>query len=114
MKAILVALGAGFGATARYILDYYVKRWHRSSIPIETLTINVLGSFILGLVVNSRGNLPLLLGTGFAGAFTTWSTLAYEQHQLIKSGKSVNAMIYLIATFVLGIGAAGLGVYLAK
>jgi CrcB protein len=114
MKALLVALGAGFGAAARYILDYYVKRWHRFTIPIETLAINVLGSFILGLVVNSRGNLPLIIGTGFAGAFTTWSTLAYEQHQLIKSGKSIHAVIYLIATMALGIGAAGVGIYLTK
>lgn len=114
MKALLVALGAGVGAPARYIIDFYVKKAHKLSFPVETLLINILGSFVLGLVVYSKGNLPLLFGTGFAGAFTTWSTLAYEQHQLIKSGKKLSALLYLLLTLILGISAAAFGVYLTK
>ena len=56
----------------------------------------------------------LLLGTGFAGAFTTWSTLAFEQYQLVREGKKWSAVIYLLLTLILGIGAAALGIYLAK
>ncbi len=114
MKPLFVALGAGVGAPTRYIVDYYIKRLHKLSIPVETLGINILGSFILGLVINSNGNLVLLIGTGFAGSFTTWSTLAFEQHQLIKSGRKLSALIYLVLTLILGISAAAFGVYLTK
>jgi len=114
MKSLLVALGAGIGAPARYVIDYYVKQKRKSLIPFETLGINILGSFILGLVINSADNLVLLIGTGFAGAFTTWSTLSVEQHSLLKERHYSKAAIYLLATLILGIGAAALGVYLAK
>jgi CrcB protein len=114
MKSLLVALGAGIGAPARYVIDYYVKQKRRSLIPFETLGINILGSFLLGLVINSADNLVLLIGTGFAGAFTTWSTLSVEQHSLLKERHYSKAAIYLLATLILGIGAAALGVYLAK
>ena len=109
MKAIYVALGAGLGASARFLIDSYLKRLHTSWIPLETLLINVSGSFILGVVVNSGTHVALIIGTGFAGAFTTWSTLAVEAHALVKTKSHVKAFTYLLLTFVLGIGAAGLG-----
>ena len=114
MKALFVALGAGLGAPARYVVDYYVKRAHSSLIPYETLGINILGSFILGLVIDGNQNVSLLLGTGFAGAFTTWSTLSVEQHSLLKNKRYLAAVTYLIATLVLGVGAAAIGIYLTK
>ena len=114
MRALLVAIGAGVGAPARYILDFYIKKVHSSKIPYETLVINVLGSFILGLVINNHGKLVLILGTGFAGAFTTWSTLAVEQHSLLKSGAKMKAALYLLLTLVFGVLAAALGIYLTK
>ena len=114
MKALLVALGAGFGAPARYAVDYYVKRARSSLIPFETLGVNILGSFILGLVIDSGQSPSLILGTGFAGAFTTWSTLAIEQHSLLKDKRYGHAAIYLLSTLLLGVGAAALGIYLTK
>lgn len=113
MKALLVALGAGFGASARYLIDLAVKKLHSHWIPFETLGINIAGSFILGLVLNSHGNTLLILGTGFAGAFTTWSTLAVEAHALVKTKSHAKAFTYLVLTFILGIGAAGIGIALA-
>jgi len=114
MKALLVAIGAGFGAASRYLVDIFVKKLHRSWIPFETLGINVAGSFLLGLVINNHGNVSLILGTGFAGAFTTWSTLAVEAHSLVQTKSHVKAFTYLLLTFVLGIGAAGLGIALSN
>lgn len=114
MRGLLVALGAGVGAPARYAIDYFVKQRRTSFIPLETLGINILGSFILGLVINSGDNVSLLVGTGFAGAFTTWSSLSVEQHSLLRDRHYSKAAIYLAATLILGIGAAALGVYLAK
>ena len=112
MKAILIALGAGIGAPARYLIDQEVKKLHNSLIPIETLLINTAGSFLLGLVINSHGNWALILGTGFAGAFTTWSTFAIEEHRLMKDGHRSRALLYLALTLSFGIAAAALGVKL--
>ncbi len=110
MRALFVALGAGVGAPSRYLLDKYIKRIHRSLLPIETLAINTIGSFVLGLMINSHGNSLLVIGTGFAGAFTTWSTFAVETHHLIEDGHHRKAAIYLSLTVVLGVAAAAVGV----
>jgi len=114
MRALLVALGAGLGAPSRYVIDIYVKKLHRSLIPIETLLINTVGSFVLGLMLNSHGNSYLIIGTGFAGAFTTWSTFAIEEHHLMKKNHYRKAITYLVLTLVCGVGAAAIGVYLTK
>jgi len=111
MRAIWIALGAGIGAPLRFVIDQEVKKLHRSLIPLETLIINTTGSFILGLMLNSHGRWPLLIGTGFAGAFTTWSTFAIEEHHLLKHKHQSKALLYLLLTLVLGISAAGLGVW---
>jgi CrcB protein len=111
--ALVVSLGAAIGAPLRYYIDQILKRRHHHWLPLETLLINVLGSFILGLVINAKGHTPLLLGTGFAGAFTTWSTLAVEYHAISQKNHR-RAMHYLTLTLILGIGAAALGIYLAK
>ena len=99
-------LGAGVGAPARYLVDQGIRRLHGSSWPLGTLVINVLGSFILGLVITGGSNTLLIIGTGFAGAFTTWSTLAMETHSLLVAKKHSVASFNLLATLLLGIGAA--------
>ena len=114
MRALLIALGAGIGAPVRYLIDREVKKIHRSLIPFETLGINTAGSFVLGLMINSDSHWQLIIGTGFAGAFTTWSTFAIEEHRLMKDRHHTKALAYLALTLVLGISAAALGVYLAK
>ncbi|MEI6216875.1 MAG: fluoride efflux transporter CrcB [Actinomycetes bacterium] len=109
MRGLLIALGAGVGAPARYLIDKFVKELHSSYLPLETLLINTLGSFLLGLVINSHGNIVLILGTGFAGAFTTWSTFAVETHGLLHTNRKSAAISYLALTLVFGIAAAALG-----
>ncbi len=108
-KEILIALGAGVGAPARYLVDVAVKKWHRSMIPIETLAINTVGSFVFGLTAHQRPTIVYIAGIGFAGAFTTWSSFAIEAHHLIKTKYQVKAYLYLALTLVMGIGAAALG-----
>jgi CrcB protein len=114
MRALFVALGAGVGAPLRFLIDHKVKKHHRSLIPIETLVINTVGSFVLGLVVNSHGNTLLIMGTGFAGAFTTWSTFAVETHHLLQHKHHRKALTYLALTLACGISAAALGVKLTS
>lgn len=101
-------LGAGVGAPARYLVDLGIRRLHGSPWPLGTLVINILGSFILGLVITGGGNMLLILGIGFAGAFTTWSTFAMETHRLVVAKKYGIAWMNLLATLVLGIAAAAL------
>ena len=101
-------LGAGVGAPARYLVDLGIRRLHGSPWPLGTLVINILGSFILGLVITGGGNALLIFGIGFAGAFTTWSTFAMETHTLFVAKRHGIAWMYLLATLVLGIAAAAL------
>ena len=109
---ILIAVGAGVGAPARYLVDRQVKKMHRSLIPIETLGINTVGSLILGMTVHYNHDIKYILGTGFAGAFTTWSSFAVEAHHLMKKNHKGKAYLYLLLTLVLGIGAAAIGNYI--
>jgi CrcB protein len=109
MRSLLIALGAGIGAPLRYFIDDRVKKLHSQTIPIQTLLINTLGSFVLGVAIHRSANLGFLLGTGFAGAFTTWSTLTLECFNLVQTKKFDIALIYLGLTLILGISAAALG-----
>jgi CrcB protein len=109
VRGLFIALGAGIGAPSRYLIDKFIKQSHSSLIPFETLLVNILGSFVLGLVINSHGAVLLIFGTGFAGAFTTWSTFALEAHTLFDKKHHLAAWRYLILTLVLGVGAAALG-----
>jgi CrcB protein len=84
-RTLLVAVGGLFGSMARYWMSGGVQALHGSEFPYGTLAVNVLGSFILGLVMTlslERGLISaetrILLGTGFCGGFTTMSTFSYE------------------------------------
>jgi CrcB protein len=109
MRALLISLGAGVGAPLRYLIDRNLRKNRVALIPLETLLINILGSFVLGLTVHRSANIGYLFGTGFAGAFTTWSAFALETHDLFKNRKHWVAWSYLALTLILGVGAAALG-----
>ena len=109
MRALLISLGAGIGAPLRYLIDKYLRGGRKNLIPVETLLINIAGSFVLGITVHRSADIGFLFGTGFAGAFTTWSAFALESHDLFKSKKHGIAWSYLVLTLVLGVSAAALG-----
>ena len=109
MRALLISLGAGVGAPLRYLIDKNLRKSRINFLPIETMLINILGSFVLGVTVHRSANIGFLIGTGFAGAFTTWSAFALETHDLFKRSKHLTAWSYLTLTLVLGVSAAALG-----
>jgi len=116
MSILLVAAGAAVGAPLRYLTDrFVVGRILRGATPFPwgTLTVNVLGSFVLGLLtgINSH-TATLLIGVGFCGAFTTYSTFAAETTQLAASGQRARATVNITVNLALGLFAAVLGALL--
>lgn len=101
MTALLVACGAAFGAPARYLLDRAVQRRHDGAFPWGTFCVNVLGSALLGVVAARAGHdAAALAGTGFCGAFTTYSTFAVET---VRLGTTRLAAAYVVASVVIGL-----------
>ena len=117
MTLLLVLLGAGVGAPSRWLLDQYVQSRRDSPFPWGTLSINVSGSLLLGLLVGSAafgtGSTALLalLGTGFCGGFTTFSTFAFETARLAEEGSYLEAGLNITGSVALGLLAAVLGWY---
>ncbi|GAA1465450.1 fluoride efflux transporter CrcB [Nocardiopsis exhalans] len=111
MSALLVALGATVGAPIRFLVDLALKRRFGEGFPWGTLLVNAVGSLILGTLMA----LPLspeamaLLGAGLCGALTTYSTFAYETVQLSRTGARGRALLYVLASLALGVGAAWTG-----
>jgi fluoride exporter len=108
---LLVALGAALGAPARYLGDRAVQQRALGTRPWGTMTVNVFGSFVLGVVASAApgSGWQALVGTGFCGALTTYSTFGYETVRLASTGDGWGAAWNVgISTFV-GVAAAALG-----
>jgi CrcB protein len=115
MTMLLVAAGAAIGAPVRYLADRTVQRRRDSPLPWGTLTVNVAGSFILGLLtVTTDPTVTLLLGVGFCGGFTTYSTFGYETIRLAEDGSHRYAILNVLVSLGAGLAAATLGILLAR
>jgi CrcB protein len=111
VTVLLVALGAAVGAPLRYLTDRAVQARFGSALPWGTLTVNVTGSLLLGVVVGLPADpaVTALVGTGFCGAFTTWSTFGYETVRLARAGTRRAALANVTLGVAAGLGAAWLG-----
>ncbi|WP_322890513.1 MULTISPECIES: CrcB family protein [unclassified Yoonia] len=113
IPVISVALGGAVGSVLRFLVGMAVP------FPIGTLVINVLGSFLIGLVwilLAARGLqnwIPFVM-MGVLGGFTTFSTFSLDTLRLIESGRVVAAGSYVLASVFVSIAACGLGLWLAK
>nr|WP_256398847.1 CrcB family protein [Pseudarthrobacter sp. C4D7] len=118
---LVVIAGGTFGALARYGLAGVLPA--PGGWPLPTLIINVAGAFLLGALLEAlvrrgpdagrRRLLRLLAGTGFLGAFTTYSTLAVEATALFNAGRSADAVMYVGASVLVGAAATVAGIRLA-
>jgi len=121
MRTCVVAMGGLLGSVARFWLGGAVQRINASDFPIGTLAVNVLGSFLIGLVMAAsleRGTpgptTRLFLTVGFCGGFTTMSTFSYETLALLRDGQTAFALGNIAASVVGGLAAAWLGYTLGR
>lgn len=103
----MVILGAAIGAPARFLVDQYFKKF--TDKPVGTFTVNILGSFFIGLTFSSTEHWHDLLAIGFAGSFTTWSTFIIDLYLGYELKKYRVISINLVASITFGLLAAYLG-----
>jgi fluoride exporter len=116
---LLVLVGGMVGAPARYLADRAVQARRDTVFPWGTFAVNVAGSALLGFLLGAQRHLGLpssviaLLGTGFCGGLTTFSTFGYETLRLLEDGAIGEAGVNVVGSLVLGVLAAWLGFRLA-
>jgi CrcB protein len=119
MLVLGIALAGAIGAPTRYLVDGVVLDRTDGGLPAGTFLINVSGSFLLGLLTGLvlyhtfPATPKTILGTGFCGAYTTFSSFAYEVVHLAEEGRSGAALRVVVASFVVPALAAALGLALA-
>jgi len=116
MTVLLVALGAAVGAPLRYLTDRFVQAHHDSVFPWGTLSVNIVGSLLLGFLAGLPANGPLMAaaGIGLCGALTTYSTFGYETIRLVQDGARLYAIANVVASVVAGLGAGVAGLALVQ
>jgi CrcB protein len=120
-KYTLIALGGMLGAILRYVIRNIHIYHYKEIIPINTLLINVSGSFLLALILTIAfeifefdSDLRLGIATGFLGAYTTFSTLCKETVNLMQQGNYYSSISYIGFSTMLGLASAYFGVILAR
>ena len=121
LQILVIMFGGALGAAARYILAIKVSEKFGTNYPFGTLSINVIGSFAMGLLaillVERFALDPLIkLGifVGFLGAFTTFSTFSIETLSLFEQGQQIKALGYILSSVILSVFAVWMGVILGK
>jgi len=113
VTAVVVAIAGALGASARYLLDRAVRHRLGHDQPWGTLAVNVTGSLALGVVVGALadGAVRTVVGTGFLGAYTTFSAFAFETVTLTQRDRT-NGARYAISSLLVGTAAAAAGLSL--
>lgn len=116
----LVGTGGFLGSALRYLISYQLESKILSSFPYGTFTVNILGSFILGILIGSTikdavsPEARLLLATGFCGGFTTFSTFTYEFYALLQDGQLQLGFSYMTISLIGGLLAVWAGILFIK
>ncbi|NJN50035.1 MAG: fluoride efflux transporter CrcB [Polaribacter sp.] len=119
-QLFLVFLGGGLGSICRFLISKIGEN-NQDVFPYKTLIVNVLGSFIIGLVLgyalkteSQNQNLILFLAVGFCGGFTTFSTFAFENFKFLKSAAYLPMLTYSLSSLILTLLFVVFGVFLSK
>ena len=119
VTVILLGLAGGLGAGARFVVDGLIRSKARTALPAGTITINVTGSFLLGLIAGAvlhgaPAELQAIAGTGFLGGYTTFSTASIETIRLIQANRPGVAALNAFGTVAATLAAAALGIVLTS
>lgn len=115
MTVLLIAAGAAAGAPLRYAADRFIQSRFGTVFPWGTLAVNVVGSFVVGLILGGAASgrwgadAVALIGTGFCGALTTYSTFGYETLRLFEDGARWYALGNVALSVAAGVAAAAAG-----
>ena len=119
-QLLLVFLGGGAGSVLRFLFGKFLNSTE-SGFPYGTFAVNVIGSLLIGFILGWAAkneaisqNTLLVLVTGFCGGFTTFSAFAYENQVFLKNGDFGLFALYTIASFIIGLLAVFLGIWLVK
>ena len=118
---LFVAIGGAGGACLRFFIAQIVLNWLGKGFPFATLIVNITGSLIMGFLYGliEQGIIEVvlyrtLIGIGFLGAFTTFSTFSLDTLLLLQQGETIKAMLNVLLNVTLCVLAAGLGMFFTK
>jgi len=118
---LIVLIGGGTGSVLRYLASVLTNKYFPTSFPVGTFVVNIIGCFIIGALTGLylKNNLTnpdtkLLLVTGFCGGFTTFSTFAQENINLMQTNNMTLAIIYTGLSVLLGLTFVWLGLFITK
>lgn len=113
---VLIMVSGGLGALARFILDGFVRTRLGRGFPWGTMLINISGSLLLGILIGFTlnhqefSNICLIIGTGFCGGYTTFSTMSFETVRLIEMHQFGKALFNMLGTLSVALASAELGI----
>jgi CrcB protein len=118
---LLAAVGGAIGSVLRYLVGVFSTRWFGPSFPWGTLTVNVVGAFVIGLMVemiarrfNASPELRVFIVTGIIGGFTTWSSFTLDTMVLFERGATTAAFAYVVGSLVVSFAAIFAGLALGR
>ena len=111
---LIVGTGGALGSIARYLITCLFTHLAICS-ELATLSVNIIGSFIIGLLIPASSNtLYLLAAIGFCGGFTTFSTFSAQALQMLQNGQRLSSIIYILASVIVSMAFVFLGFYLSE
>jgi fluoride exporter len=120
-QLLIISFGGGLGSIARYLTALFINKLYTNSFPFSTMVANLLGCLIIGIVYGLSERYAwltptwrLLLATGFCGGYTTFSTFAFENLNLLQTNQFITFAAYSLISFVGGLLAVWIGLSLVK